>query len=474
MVRLPRLIADRPSSGGTWRLEGDGDMAGGRLLMDVRPLRSSPAFRRLWAGTLLSAVGGQMTTFAVVLQVYTMTGSAVAVGAVGLASAVPSIVLGLAGGVVIDAVDRRKLVLVTSGCLAVVSALFAVQAFAGFGQVWPLYCLVVLQSALAAVNSPARGTFLARLLPPEQVPAGAALTMFTFHFSGTVGPALAGVIAAGWGLRTCYLIDALSFAFALYGVARLPAMPPEGGGTRPGPRAVAEGLRFIGRNRVIGGAFLADMSAMLLGMPYALFPVINAERFGGSAETLGLLTSAVAAGGLAGTALSGWVGRVSRQGRAMLVAGAIWGAAVAGFGLTPTLWPALALLTVAGAADVVSVVFRTSVVQVATPDRYRGRVGAAEYLVGAGCPQLGNFRAGALGSALSPTVSAVGGGLATIVGAGLIALAMPALRRYAAPTTTAAPAATTTTPAGTTAAPGETATTPDGPQNDVASLHKSL
>ncbi|MFC4535502.1 MFS transporter [Sphaerisporangium dianthi] len=407
-------------------------MTGSRLFMDVRPLRRSPAFRRLWAGTMLSAVGGQMTSFAVVLQVYTLTGSAVAVGAVGLASAVPAIVLGLAGGAIVDAVDRRRLVLVTSGCLALVSALFAVQAFAGLTQVWPLYCLVAAQSVLGAVNGPARGTFLARLLPADLVPAGAALTMFTFHFSATVGPALAGLIASAWGLRTCYLIDAVSFAAALYGIARLPAMPPEGGGARPGLRAIGEGLRFIRNNRVIGGAFLADMNATILGMPFALFPVINAERFGGSAETLGLLTSAVAVGGLAGTALSGWVGRVSRQGRAILVAGAVWGAGVAGFGLAHSLWLALALLVVAGAADVLSVVFRTAVVQVATPDRYRGRVGAAEYLVGVGCPQLGNFRAGAAGSLLSPTASAVGGGLATVAGAAVIALTLPALRRYTA------------------------------------------
>ncbi|MFG1877577.1 MFS transporter [Sphaerisporangium sp. NPDC049003] len=407
-------------------------MAERRLLMDIRPLKESPAFRRLWAGSTLSAVGGQMTSFAVVLQVYVLTGSAIAVGAVGLASALPAIVFGLAGGSLIDAFDRRKLVLVTSGCLAGVSAVLAVQAFMDLDQLWLLYCLVAVQSVLSAVNGPARSTFLPRLLTAERVPAGAALNMFTFHFSATIGPALAGVIAAAGGLKLCYLVDMLSFAAALYGIARLPAMPPEGGGTRPSLRAVGEGLRFIGRNRILGGAFLADMNATILGMPFALFPVINAERFGGAAETLGLLTSAVAVGGILGTALSGWVGQVSRQGLAILAAGAVWGAGLAGFGLAHDLWLALALLAVAGAADVLSVVFRTTIVQVATPDRYRGRVSAANHVVGVGCPELGNFRAGAVGSLVSPTFSAVSGGLTTIAGAALIGLTLPAFARYQA------------------------------------------
>ncbi|GAA4638436.1 MFS transporter [Actinoallomurus vinaceus] len=409
-------------------------MALRRLLMDLRPLKESPAFRRLWAGSALSTIGGQMTNFAVALQVYTLTRSSAAVGAIGLASAAPSIMFGLIGGSIADTVDRRRLVLLTSGGLAVISALFAVQAFLGSGQVWPLYCLVAAQSLLGSVNAPARRTFLPRLLPADRVAAGAALSMFAFHLGMTAGPALAGAVAAAWGLKACYLVDALSFAAALYGVARLPAMPPEAGGeARPGLRAVGAALRFIRGERAIAGAFLADMSATVLGMPFALLPALNAERFGGGAQTLGLLTAAPAIGGIVGTALSGPVGRVSRQGRAILIAGAVWGAGLAGFGLAHTFWLAVALLVVAGAADVISVVVRTALVQVATPDRYRGRVGAAEYVVGVGCPQLGNFRAGTVAAVTSPGLSAVGGGLAVIAGAALIGWTMPAFSRYRAP-----------------------------------------
>ncbi|SHG23476.1 MFS transporter [Streptoalloteichus hindustanus] len=405
-------------------------MARRRVLMDLRPLRESPAFRRLWLGWGLSSFGSQMTSFAVALQVYEITRSSLAVGAVGLSMALPTILLALVGGAVADAVDRRELVLITSACLTVVSAVFAAQAFAGMRQVWLLYGLVAVQSLLNAVNAPARGTFLSRLLPPHLVPAGAALNAFTFHASMTAGTALAGVITAVWGLKICYLVDALSFAAALHGVARLPAMPPEAGTARPGLRSVVDGLRFIRRTAVVKGAFLADMSAMALGAPMALLPAINAEHFGGGPETLGLLTAAPTVGGLLGSALSGPVGRVRRQGRAMLVAGAVWGAGLVGFGLATHLGTALALLAIAGAADSVSVVFRTAMAQSATPDSHRGRVSAAEYVVGAGCPYLGNFRAGLVGSLVSPAFGVISGGVATIAGAALIGLLLPAFTRY--------------------------------------------
>jgi MFS family permease len=407
-------------------------MAGRRLLADLTPLRTSPAFRRLWLGSGLSSIGGQMTSFAVSLQVWTLTHSSFAVGAVALTAAVPAVVLGLLGGAVIDAVDRRRLVLLTSGCLAAVSALFAAQAYAGFDQLWPLYCLVALQSLLSAVDGPARRTFLPRLLAPETVPAGAALTLLSMHASVTVGPTLAGLLAGAWGLKSCYLIDAISFGAALYGVATLPPMPPEGGTTRPSPRAVAEGLRFVRGNRIVAGALLSDLNATVLGFPFALFPAINAAHFGGAAQTLGLLTAAPAVGGLLGSALSGPVGRVSRRGLGMLVTNTVWGATLAGFGLAGRLWLALLLLAVAGAADVTGVVFRTALVQLETPDRYRGRVSATEYVVGAACPQLGNFRAGTVAALTSPAVSAVTGGLATIAGAVAICFALPAFSRYRA------------------------------------------
>lgn len=403
-----------------------------RLLVDITPLRRSPDFRRLWAGSLLSSVGTQMTMFAVALQAYLITGSSLAVGGVGLASALPGIVFGLLGGSVIDAVDRRRLVLVTSTLALAVSAALAGQAFAGSRSLWLLYVLVAMQSLVGSVNAPARQTFMPRLLPAARVPAGAALTMLSMHTSLVTGPALAGVLTAGVGLRFCYVIDALTFLAALYGVFRLPAMPPHGGGIRAGVRSTVEGLRFVQRSKVLAAALLADVNATLLAMPVALFPAINDERFGGSPRTLGLLTTALGVGGILGSALSGPLARVAYQGRAMLVAVAVWGGALAGFGVVDGLAATLGLLALAGIADVSSVVVRTTIVQVATPDAYRGRVNATNFVVGAMCPQLGNFRAGAIGSLTSPGFSAFTGGVASVIGAAVIAVTLPALRRYRA------------------------------------------
>ena len=400
------------------------------LIADLRPLRESAPFRRLWIGSTVSSLGSAMTGFAVVLQTYDLTRSSFAVGAIGLAQAVPGVGFGLFGGSFADAVDRRRLVLLTSGGLAVVSALFAAQAYANLRQLWLLYLLAVAAATLQAVDGPARRTFLPRLVPAGLIPAGVALNQLSFYVSFLIGPVIAGVTAAAAGLRVCYLVDAVSFGAALYGVARLPAMPPQDGGARPGLRSVAEGLRFICRQRVLAAAFLADIDGTVLGMPVALFPALNAERFGGSPQTLGLLNAGLAAGGLLGSALSGPAGRVSRKARAMLVTVAVWGGAIACFGAARALWLALAMLVVAGAADTTTVIFRGSVVQAVTPDRLRGRVSAVDYVVGNAVPRLGNFEAGAVASLATPTISAVSGGLATMVGAVLIRLAFPAVTRY--------------------------------------------
>jgi predicted MFS family arabinose efflux permease len=403
------------------------------LLADTRPLRESPPFRRLWVGTTVSSVGGTMTGFAVMLQTYDLTRSSVAVGAIGLVQAVPVLVLGLFGGSFADAIDRRRLVLVTSGGLTVVSAVFAAQAFAGWRELWLLYLLAAVAATLQSIDGPARRTFLPRLLPPERVASGVALNMISFYVSFLTGPVLAGAVTAAAGLRVCYLVDAVSFVASLYGVARLPAMPPQDGQARPGLRAVAEGLRYIRGQPVLAAAFLADIDGTVLGMPVALFPALNAARFGGSPQTLGLLNAGLAAGGLLGSALSGPAARVSRKTRAMLFTVAVWGAAIAGFGLARVLWLALLMLVLAGAADTTTVIFRGSVVQTTTPDRLRGRVTAVDYVVGAGLPRLGNFEAGAVASLTSPAFSAVSGGLATILGVALIRLAFPAVARRDTP-----------------------------------------
>jgi MFS family permease len=420
--------------------EGEASVRRG-LLLDLRPLRESPAFRRLWVGGTLSAIGGRMSSFAVMLQVYRITHSSAAVGALGLALFVPLLAVGLFGGSFADAVDRRRLALATSTCQVVLSAALAAQAFAGLRQLWLLYGLVAAQSLVGAVGGPVRRTFVPRLLPPALVPAGVALNQLSFQASITAGPLLAGVLVAAGGLRACYLVDVVSFGAAFYGLVRLPAMRPEdGAAVRPGVRAVVEGLRFLRHQPVLAGAFLTDLNATVLGMPWALFPALNAAHFGGGARTLGLITAAPAVGGLVGTALSGPVGRVIRPGRAMLVTVAFWGGCITVFGLSRMLWLALLALALSGAADTISVVFRATLVQTVTPDHLRGRISGVDFVVGAGGPQLGNFEAGMVAAATTPTVSAVGGGLATILSMGALRLALPAFARYDSSTAAAPPA----------------------------------
>jgi len=401
-----------------------------RLLPDLGPARENPVYRRLLIGGNLSSIGSSMTSFAVTLQVWDISRSSFAVGALGFAF-IPALLVGLVGGSVADKVDRRRLVLIMSSCLASVSALFAVQAFAGSRLLWPLYLLIMIQSVLAAISAPASRTFMPRLLPKEQLRAGISLSTLSGRVTMLAGPALAGVVAGAWGLKVCYAADAVSFSASLYATARLPVMRPAtaAASTRT-LHSIAEGLRYIRRSPILLASFLMDFDAMLLGLPVALFPALNAEHFGGRPQTLGLLTAAVGVGGLLSAILSGPAARVRHQGRGMLAGTMLWGAAIAGFGLARSLPLALGMLAIAGAADTLTVTFRASMVQLITPDEFRGRVNSVEYIIGAGGSSAGNVEAGAVAALTSPVFSAVSGGIGCVAAAVLIGLAFPAFRRY--------------------------------------------
>jgi MFS family permease len=408
-----------------------------KLFADLTPLRESPPFRRLWAGMTLSSVGGAMTTFAVGLQVWRITASTAAVGLIALVTLLPLLAIGLSGGALIDAVDTRRLVLGCTCALMAVSVAFTVQAWFGLRQVGLLYALAAVGSAASAVNEPARRSLTPALLPAGQLAAGQALQRITFQVTLIGGPALAGVVAGApqLGLRSCYLIDTLSFCCALYGVGTLPRSPAgEKSKSQQGERtpvsSIIAGVSFIRRTPVLAGAFLADVSATFFGLPTSLFPALNAERFGGDARTLGLLSAAIGVGGLASAVLSGPLKHLARQGAAMLVSITVWGAAFAVFAVAHSLWLTLAALGVAGAADTITVVLRGTIVMTVTPPELRGRVLAADYVVGAGGGNLGSVEAGAVGALTTPVISALSGGLLVIAAAGVLALALPAFRRY--------------------------------------------
>lgn len=399
-------------------------------LVDTGPLRSNPAFRRLWIGTSASSFGGQMTTVAVLFQVWELTGSPLWVGAIGVANAVPLIVFGLLGGSLADVVDRRRLVLVTTIGSIAGSVLLATQAVLGMDSLPLVLGLVAISASFAALGSPARRTFVPRLLPKNQVAAGIALTHLGFQASMLIGPALAGLVIATWGLPVCYLLDAASYLLALYGVARLPAMPVFGAVKSAGLKAITAGWHYIARRPVLRGSFLSDLAATALAMPVALFPMINDERFGGRPQTLGLFLSAIAIGGVVAGLLSGIITHARRLGALQLGAAALWGVALIGFGLAGSWWLSLLCLAIAGAADTVAVISRGTVVQLDTDDSFRGRVSSVEQIVGVAGPELGNVRAGALASLTSAGGAVVAGGLLCVAGVAAVAATHATLRRF--------------------------------------------
>jgi MFS family permease len=372
---------------------------------------------------------------AVPLQVYNLTHDSFDVGLTSMVALVPLVVFGLLGGAVVDRVDRRLLLLATAVALAVVSVgLWAQALLPGGGNLHLLWALVAVQSALVAVNSPARSTVIPRLLPPEQVPAANALNQVVMNAGVVAGPLLAGVVIARYGLAWTYSVEALTFLLALYTLVRLPPMPPErvqpaGRGGAVGRASVREGLRFLAGQPILLMTFVVDINAMVFGWPRVLFPELAHSRFGGDGA-VGWLNAAPAIGGLVAAVFGGWLGRVRRQGLAILLAVSVWGVAIAAFGVATTTPAAVLCLALAGAGDMVSAVFRTSMLQLAAPDDMRGRLQGVFIVVVTGGPRLGDLRAGGVSALTSPTFSLVSGGVACVVGVVLLAVLMPAFVRY--------------------------------------------
>jgi MFS family permease len=404
------------------------------VLLDLTPLRRSRDFRALITGLGVSTFGTQLTAVSVPYQVYGLTHSSLYVGLVSLAQLFPLIFGSLFGGSLVDALDRRRMLLVVEALGALSSAGLALNA--DFGPaLWPLFLFPAVTAALSGMDSSARNAMVPGMVGLAAVPAANAMFQALFQTGGIVGPALAGLLLAGAGVRAVYWVDVVSYLIALAAVLAISPQPPPSGGVagaapvRPGWRSTMEGLRFVRRSQPALGAYLIDLNAMVFGMPRALFPALAATVFGGGATTVGLLYAAPGAGALLGALTSGWVGRVRRQGFAVICAVIVWGLAIAGFGLVRFLPLALLLLAVAGLADVVSAVFRNTIIQFAAPDAMRGRLQGVQMAVVAGGPRLGDLEAGAVATAFGDTVSVVSGGLACVVGALLVARLLPGFRQ---------------------------------------------
>ena len=402
--------------------------------MDLTPLRTSREFRLLWAGQSVSFIGGQITAVALPFHVYQLTGSSLAVGLIGLCELVPLLITAAWGGALADVADRRRVARRAETGLAIVSALLVVNAALDCPRLWPLYVLAALGSALYGFSRPAREAMVPRVVPREQIPAAAALMDGFMTFGAIVGPSLGGVLAQFAGLPLTYAVDTASF---LASVLTLTAMRPVPAPTTDGKvslRGIVEGLRYARSRPVLMGTYVTDFVAMLFGMPEALFPAIAAERFGTGSGVLGFLYAAPAAGGLLVTLTSGWMGRIHRQGAAILVAAGVWGAAIIGFGWSQALVPTLAFLAIAGGADMVSGLFRLAIWNQTVPDELRGRLAGVELLNYSSGPLLGDVEAGVVARFTSARFSIVSGGIACVVGVALTAIALPAFRRYDART----------------------------------------
>ncbi|MEU7868363.1 MFS transporter [Dactylosporangium sp. NPDC049140] len=397
-----------------------------RHAIDIRPLRHS-AYRRIFVGNAVSFFGVQFTAVAVPVQVYAITKSSLWVGVASFVGLVPLIVFSIWGGAIADAYDRRKVLLTSSVLMWLTTLGLLVQAVLHLNNAWLMLGLIAAQSAAFGINSPVRQAIIPSLVGSEEVASANTLGFTVSNVAAIGGPVGAGIIIAAVDFSAAYAVDAVLFTVVLWATLRLPALPPTGEKQSAGLRDIGVGLRFLAGHRLILLTFAIDIAAMVLAMPKALFPVVADERFG--AASLGWLYSSIAIGAVLAGLTSGWINRVHRRGVALVGAVVGWGLAVAAAGAVPWLWACVAFMALAGAADMISGVYRQTVL-LSAPDEMRGRLQGVFFAVVAGGPRLGDLRAGSVADVAGSTFSWVAGGIAAAVVAVLLAAAFPVLLRY--------------------------------------------
>ncbi|HEY3902660.1 MAG TPA: MFS transporter [Streptosporangiaceae bacterium] len=411
----------------------------GQIAIDTTPLRTSKDFRLLFIGRVVTQAGNAIAMTAANWQIFGLTHSSLAVGLLTLADSVGMFAGLLVGGVLADHNDRRKVMLAARTPLVALAALLVLNSLLAHPLLWLIYVLVAGMGTLSGFASPASTAAIPAVISSDQMPAAAALSAMSGQLGTLGGPALAGILIAGPGLPVCYGID--TACLAIFGVTLyfLRPLPPSGGGivppgqhgatSRPGLRSLAEGLRYVLSNPVVAGMLAVDTSAMIFGMPAALFPAIARDHFHGGSATFGLLVAAPALGAIIGAVTSGWTGRLRRPGVVVIFAGLAWGAAIVGFGLSTSLILGLVFLALAGMSDLVSEVLRNSLLQIYTPDALRGRATSLYLAQVTTAPSIGNVEAGVVAQLVSTTFSVVSGGLICVAGALLLGVLNPALRR---------------------------------------------
>jgi MFS family permease len=409
-----------PKSGGLRRVVS-------ALAIDLTPLKVSRDYRLLFTGQFVSVFGSAISYVVLPWQVYQLTRSPFAVGMLGVAEFVPMLVMGFVGGALADHFDRRRLIVLTEIGLFGCCGLLVFNSLLPQPRVWLIFFVSSLVAALVGAQRPALEALTPQIVPAELMPATSALLALRGNFGHIVGPSVAGLIAVNLGAATAYAVDLLTFLVSLVTLLLMRAVPKPAGAGAIGWHSVVEGLRYARSRQELLGTYLIDLIAMFFGMPMALFPAM-AERFG--AESLGLLYAFVSVGALAATLSSGWTERVRKHGLAITLAAAVWGAAIVGFGFANHLWLALFFLALAGAADMVSGLFRMTMWNQTIPGYLRGRLAGIEMISYMTGPYLGNAEAGLVASLFGLRASVVSGGVLCVVGAGVLALLLPAFISY--------------------------------------------
>src|SRR4051812_21460625 len=402
-----------------------------RVAVDLSVLRESRDLRLLVIGELFSGLGAQAALVAIPYQIYVLTHSAALVGLLGIVELIPIVFGSLFGGAIADRIERRRLMFFGQALTFASATGLALTAFASDPPVALVFLFAGTLAGGSAVDNVARSAIIPALAK-DRLRAALSINYGLYQVAAVVGPGLGGLMIAAFGVASAYTADAIGFLVMMIVTTMLPKLPPVGAGEEHPPilESIGEGLKFVRRNSALMGSFAIDLVAMTFGMPRALFAVLSLTVFDAGASGTGLLYASVSAGATVAALTTGWVEHARWLGRIVIGAVVIWGLAIAGAGFMPSIWPAAALLAVAGAADSISAVCRSIINQTVTPEHLRGRMSAIFMLVVTSGPRLGDLEAGLAASLTTAGVAVVSGGLACVVGVGLIALLFPALARF--------------------------------------------
>jgi MFS family permease len=399
------------------------------IFVDLSPLREFPAFKRYFFGQLVSVFGSMLTVVALQYQAYKLGGdSTKTVALLATATIIPFVFTSMIGGAIADSYDKRKVLLLTQGLLGICSLLLAFNAGSNSPKLWVLFAVGIALNALVGIDWPTRSSTAMTLVDKSATQRALALTIGMFNIAGIAGPVLAAFFVKHY-LPWLYAVDALTYLISFISVLSLPPRPPVGERRSVSFSTVADGFRYLKTQRTIQSTFAADLGAMIFGLPDALFPAF-AEQVFHDTRALGYLKAAPAVGAVMAGALSGWTHKIRRQGWAVIICIVIWGLGIAVFGATHLLPVALIGLFVAGAADAVSALFRSTIVQVDVPDEYRGRLSSIFVAVVRGGPKLGETESGIAASFGGLQFAAVSGGLLCLVWIAAVAVFYPELRHW--------------------------------------------